>query len=183
MTLTERDIEYRFGQLPPSAIVADSASAARIEAAERAAGREVRTKIIVGAARTGWINFDDTKDCDDEAEAERTRSDDRLFVFFTSGTTGPPKMVLHTHVSYPVGHLTTAAWIGIKSSDVHYNVSQPGWTKFAWSSFFAPWNVGATTVGYHYLGRFVAREHLDVLQKNQVTTFCAPPNCVENVDS
>jgi acyl-coenzyme A synthetase/AMP-(fatty) acid ligase len=84
-------------------------------------------------------------------------------------------MVLHTHVSYPVGHLTTAAWIGIKSSDTHYNMSQPGWAKFAWSSFFAPWNVGATTVGYHYLGRFVAREHLDVLQKNQVTTFCAPP--------
>ena len=76
-----------------------------------------------------------------EAEAADTKSDDPLFLFFTSGTTGMPKVVTHTHLSYPFGHLTTASWIGLKEGDIHYNISQPGWAKFAWSCIFAPWRV------------------------------------------
>ena len=70
-----------------------------------------------------------------EAEAADTSSDDTLFMFFTSGTTGLPKIVCHSQLSQPFGHLTTASWIGLKESDIHYNISQPGWAKFSWSSF------------------------------------------------
>ena len=81
----------------------------------------------------------------------------------------------HTHLSYPIGHMTTAAWIGLKHGDVHYNISQPGWAKFAWSSFFAPWNVGATIFAYHSTKRFNASETLSLMEKHAVSTFCSPP--------
>jgi len=84
-------------------------------------------------------------------------------------------MAFHTHAIYPIGNLTTAAWLGVKSSDVHYNISQPGWAKFAWSSFFAPWLMGATILGHHYAGRFLPKQQLELLEKYDVTTFCAPP--------
>ena len=74
----------------------------------------------------------------------QTRADDPLLLYFTSGTTAKPKLVLHTHQSYPVGHLSTMYWIGLQPGDVHLNISSPGWAKHAWSCFFAPWNAGAT---------------------------------------
>ena len=77
-----------------------------------------------------------------------TRATDPLLLYFTSGTTAKPKLVLHTHQSYPVGHLSTMYWIGLREGDVHWNISSPGWAKHAWSSFFAPWNAGATVFGY-----------------------------------
>jgi len=110
-----------------------------------------------------------------EASPAATRSSDPLFLFFTSGTTGLPKIVTHTHTSYPIGHLTTSAWVGVKPGDVHSNISQAGWAKFAWSSFFAPWNVGATSFSFYYSGRFDPRHQLQALQDHGVTTFCAPP--------
>src|SRR5271165_171417 len=73
-----------------------------------------------------------------------TRADDPMLLYFTSGTTAQPKLVLHSHRSYPVGHLSTLYWLGLKPGDVHLNISSPGWAKHAWSSFFAPWNAEAT---------------------------------------
>jgi acetyl-CoA synthetase len=110
-----------------------------------------------------------------QAEAAPTRADDPLFLFFTSGTTGLPKVVTHTHFSYPVGHLSTAAWIGLRPSDRHCNIAQAGWAKFAWSSFFAPLSVGATLVAYQGGGRFAAGPLLAALSRECVSTFCAPP--------
>jgi acetyl-CoA synthetase len=89
-----------------------------------------------------------------------------------------PKVVVHTQASYPLGHLTTAAWIGLRQGDKHYNISQPGWGKFAWSCVFAPLNFGATVFVYLSKERFVARKHLKIIQDNQVTTFCAPPTAL-----
>jgi len=89
-----------------------------------------------------------------------------------------PKVVTHTHFSYPFGHLTTASWIGLKKDDIHYNISQPGWAKFAWSSFFAPWSVGATVFAFYQTTRFNAKEHLSMLEKYKITTFCAPPTAL-----
>ena len=103
-----------------------------------------------------------------------TAPTDPLLYYFTSGTTSRPKLVEHTQVSYPVGHLSTMYWLGLRPGDVHLNISSPGWAKHAWSCFFAPWNAEATVFLYNYT-RFDAAALLRVLRDNGVTTFCAPP--------
>jgi acetyl-CoA synthetase len=103
-----------------------------------------------------------------------TAADDTLLLYFTSGTTAQPKLVEHTHTSYPLGHLSTMYWIGLQPGDLHLNISSPGWAKHAWSCFFAPWNAGATIVIYNF-ARFDADKLLDVMERVAVTTFCAPP--------
>jgi acetyl-CoA synthetase len=103
-----------------------------------------------------------------------TGAADRLLLYFTSGTTSRPKLVEHTQTSYPVGHLSTTFWLGLRPGDVHLNISSPGWAKHAWSCFFAPWLAEATVIVYNY-ARFDAAALLDVLRTHHVTTFCAPP--------
>ncbi|MGA8209574.1 MAG: AMP-binding protein [Nocardioidaceae bacterium] len=103
-----------------------------------------------------------------------TAPGDRLLLYFTSGTTSRPKLVEHTQVSYPVGHLATAYWLGLRPGDVHLNISSPGWAKHAWSCFFAPWIAEATVFCYNY-GRFDPGDLLGVLREHEVTSFCAPP--------
>jgi acyl-coenzyme A synthetase/AMP-(fatty) acid ligase len=176
--LSVQDIVYRFAKLFPGAVIADQDCAAKIDEAEILAGKSVALKIIVSGYRDGWLAFDKIKEEESNADAADTNADDPLFLFFTSGTTGMPKVVVHTHLSYPLGHLTTAAWIGLKQGDIHYNISQPGWAKFAWSSFFAPWSIGATVFAFYQTGRFNAGEQLSMLEKYKVTTFCAPPTAL-----
>src|SRR5215469_7801861 len=103
-----------------------------------------------------------------------TAAGDPLLLYFTSGTTAQPKLVEHSHVSYPIGHLATVYWIGLQPGDIHLNISSPGWAKHAWSNVFAPWNAEATTLilGYE---RFNAELLLTALGEQQVSTFCAPP--------
>jgi len=176
--LSVHDIVYRFGKVLPEAVIADEENAVKIDEAELLSGKSVSLKIIVNGKRDGWVSFDAIHQEESIAEAADTNADDPLFLFFTSGTTGMPKVVTHTHLSYPLGHLATASWVGIQKGDVHYNISQPGWAKFAWSSFFAPWSVGATVLGFHQTGRFIAKEQLSVMDKFKVTTFCAPPTAL-----
>ncbi|WP_166353240.1 AMP-binding protein [Phytoactinopolyspora limicola] len=129
---------------------------------------------IVDGEMPGWTSLA-TTDAPTTFEPDGpTRASDPLFLYFTSGTTSKPKLVEHTHVSYPVGHLSTMYWIGLRPGDVHLNVSSPGWAKHAWSNFFAPWNAEATAVVFNY-PRFDAEALLDVLVRCEVTTFCAPP--------
>ena len=103
-----------------------------------------------------------------------TKASDPLLLYFTSGTTAQPKLVEHTQVSYPIGHLSTVYWIGLQPGDVHLNISSPGWAKHAWSNVFAPWNAEATTLilGYE---RFSADLLLRAFGEQRVSTFCAPP--------
>ena len=103
-----------------------------------------------------------------------TRGDDPLLLYFTSGTTAKPKLVLHSHVSYPVGALSTMFWLGLQPGDLHLNVSSPGWAKHAWSCFFTPWNAAAT-VFIHNQPRFNAAGLLQAIAEHHVTTLCAPP--------
>ena len=103
-----------------------------------------------------------------------TLATDPLLLYFTSGTTAKPKLVLHSHQSYPVGHLATMYWVGLQPNDMHLNISSPGWAKHAYSCFFAPWNAGACVFMLNQ-PRFNARNLLDALHRYQVTTFCAPP--------
>src|SRR5215475_3302918 len=105
-------------------------------------------RVAVGDPARGWTRFDDAygEDGGGWLPPAPTAADDPLLLYFTSGTTARPKLVLHTHTSYPVGHLSTMYWIGVREGDVHWNISSPGWAKHAWSSFFAPWNAGATVL-------------------------------------
>jgi acetyl-CoA synthetase len=102
-----------------------------------------------------------------------TQADDPMLLYFTSGTTARAKLVVHSHASYPIGHLSTMYGLGLKPGDAHLNISSPGWAKHAWSSVFAPWNAGATVIALSQ--RFEPRAALDALVEHQVTTFCAPP--------
>ena len=133
------------------------------------------THIAVGAPVAGWLNFADSAQAPADFTPDGpTQATDPLLLYFTSGTTSKPKLVLHTHQSYPVGHLSTMYWIGLQPGDVHLNISSPGWAKHAWSCFFAPWNAGATIFIFNY-ARFSAAALLGVLQKYKVTSLCAPP--------
>jgi acetyl-CoA synthetase len=131
-------------------------------------------RIAVGEA-PGWIPYARSQDSSAQfAPRAATRADDLLLLYFTSGTTARPKLVAHTQVSYPVGHLSTMYWLGLKAGDVHLNLSSAGWAKHAWSCFFAPWNAQACVLAYNY-ERFDARRLLDQLVEREVSTFCAPP--------
>lgn len=173
-SLEVRDLEFRFKSVFPQVALSDQENAGKIDEAEKLIGKKIKVKIITEGVREGWEPIDRILAESTEATGARTKSDDDLFYFFTSGTTGMPKVVVHSHFGYPTGHLTTSSWIGLKRGDLHYNISQPGWAKFSWSSFFAPWNVGASILGYH-IDRFVPQEQLQTMQDLEVNTFCSPP--------
>ena len=133
------------------------------------------TRIAVGEPVEGWLRYDDSREHLETFEPEvGTKADETLLLYFTSGTTARPKLVEHTHTSYPVGHLSTAYWIGLQPGDVHLNVSSPGWAKHAWSNVFAPWIAGATAFIVNQ-ARFDAADLLATMDRCGVTTFCAPP--------
>ncbi len=133
------------------------------------------TRIVVGGAADGWQDYQDSHTADEAFTADGvTRAGDPLLLYFTSGTTSKPKLVIHTHQSYPVGHLSTMYWLGLRPGDVHLNISSPGWAKHAWSCFFAPWNAGACIFIYNS-ARFDAKALLSTMASHGVTSLCAPP--------
>ena len=138
------------------------------------------TRITIGAPVPGWITYSDSFSAATFSAPEvfvpptAAGGDDTLLLYFTSGTTAQPKLVEHTHLSYPVGHLSTMYWVGLQPGDVHLNISSPGWAKHAWSSFFSPWNAEATILVVNQ-PRFDAASLLATMAKESVTTFCAPP--------
>jgi acetyl-CoA synthetase len=133
------------------------------------------TRIAVGAARDGWLAYEGKEAAPATFSPDGvTQSSDPMLLYFTSGTTAKPKLVLHDHRSYPVGHLSTMYWIGLQPGDIHLNISSPGWAKHAWSCFFAPWNAGATIFIFNQ-PRFDAKSLLATLVRCRVTTLCAPP--------
>ncbi|CAM4163045.1 AMP-binding protein [Nocardiopsis rhodophaea] len=132
------------------------------------------TRIAVGIME-GWLDYTDTQHAGlDFVPDGPTSADDPLLLYFTSGTTSQPKLVLHTHLSYPVGHLSTMFWVGIRPGDVHLNISSPGWAKHAYSSIFAPWNAQATVLVVNQ-SKFNASYLLSQMAHCGVDTFCAPP--------
>ncbi len=133
------------------------------------------TRVAVGDAVDGWMSYDDFATTGSIFTADGpTPANDPLFLYFTSGTTAKPKLVEHTHASYPIGHLSTMYWLGLQPGDVHLNISSPGWAKHAWSNVFAPWNAEATVLILN-AARFSAPRLLDTLTRCAVTSLCAPP--------
>ncbi len=167
--LTGADIADRLARGRARFVIAEAGDSAKFAAMDEAVVR-----IAVGAAPEGWLEFDSLLMAAANFTPEgSTGADDPLLLYFTSGTTARPKLVMHSHSSYPIGHLSTMYGLGLKPGDTHLNISSSGWAKHAWSSFFAPWNAGACIVALNK--RFDARATLDDLVAHQITSFCAPP--------
>lgn len=175
--LARDDLVDRFERGRVRAVVAAGAQAARFDGLDAHAPGPV-LRIAIGTPTGSAERWLDYADADTASAIYRpqtaTDPDETLLLYFTSGTTSKPKLVEHTHRSYPVGHLSTMYWLGLQPGDMHWNISSPGWAKHAWSCFFAPWNAGATVFVYNY-ARFDARRVLDTLVAERVTTLCAPP--------
>jgi acetyl-CoA synthetase len=168
--LTTADLQDRVDRGRVRYVVAGAANTSKFNGVS---GRF--TRIAVGEAPSGWHQYDAATQADATFTAnDVTRASDPMLLYFTSGTTARPKLVVHTHQSYPVGHLSTLYWIGLQPGDRHWNISSPGWAKHAWSSLFAPWNAEATVFIFNY-ERFQAKAVLDALVRHRVTTLCAPP--------
>jgi acetyl-CoA synthetase len=133
------------------------------------------TRIVVGGTAEGWVEYERAYlEAKQFAPEVSLKGSDPFLLYFTSGTTSKPKIVLHSQYSYPIGHLSTMYWIGIKPGDIHWNISSPGWAKHAWSSCFAPWNAGACVLAAND-SRFNPCKTLERLVHFGVTTLCAPP--------
>jgi acetyl-CoA synthetase len=175
--LPPSDLRDRIARADVTHVVADGTVAAKFDEVPGGYGR-----IRVGAGPGGSLEgLDGWADLHAAYRGSGTVIDhpgtapgDPLLLYFTSGTTSRPKLVEHTQVSYPVGHLTTVYWLGLRPGDVHLNISSPGWAKHAWSCFFAPWIAEATVFVYNYT-RFEASPLLKQIREAEVTTFCAPP--------
>jgi acetyl-CoA synthetase len=164
------DLVDRFERGHATHVVVGSADVAKFEQVD---GDYVR--IAVGDPANGWHAYADADAADERFEPDGpTHAGDPLLLYFTSGTTAKPKLVEHTHASYPCGHLSTMYWLGVRRGDVHLNISSPGWAKHAWSSVYAPWNAEATVLVVNQ-ARFDAKALLDEMARREVSTFCAPP--------
>jgi acetyl-CoA synthetase len=169
--LSAADLHYRTEHGQAKAVVAPTALKSRLDGLPRSVLR-----IGVGEPTpSGWIGMAEShKAPEGYLPSAPTRASDLSLLYFTSGTTARPKLVAHTQVSYPVGHLSTMWWLGVRPGDVHLNISSPGWGKHAWSNFFSPFLAQATVFVFNY-ERFDAAALMMVMDTHEVTTFCAPP--------
>ena len=176
--LTVKDIEYR---LDSSIAVGVITNTDHTETVDKALENNpnVKHKILMDGSKDGWVNYQSKIERMpinlDKNKLEKIKSSDPLIIYFTSGTTGHPKMVLHTH-SYPLGHEVTAKFCqDLKPTDLHWTVSDPGWAKCAWGKLFGQMIVGSAIIQWDNPGRFDADGLLSKLERYGVTTFCAPP--------
>ncbi|AGL01365.1 AMP-binding protein [Desulfoscipio gibsoniae] len=173
--LTPKDLKYRFDSAEAVCIITDTDSAPKVDEV-RSDCPTVKSFILVGDKREGWTNYEDAvSSASDQFETVNTHSNDNAILYFTSGTTGYPKMTVHTHTSYPIGHMVTGKyWLDLGPDDLHWNLSDTGWAKAAWSSLFGPWSCGAALF-VHHTYRFDVQKTLTNLEKYPVTTMCGPP--------
>jgi acetyl-CoA synthetase/medium-chain acyl-CoA synthetase len=174
LQLSARDLAYRINACDARCVVTDSATAPKIEQVA-AECPTLAARVLVDGAREGWIDYGAaTAAASPEFETADTGAGDEALCFFTSGTTGYPKMCIHDQ-SYGLAHTTTGRyWLDLGENDLHWNCSDTGWAKAAWSSFFGPWNQGAA-VFVHHTGGFNPKRTLELLATHPVTTFCGAP--------
>ncbi len=176
--LTPHDIEYRLNRAEACMVLTDLDHAESIEAVVDKCPT-VKHVMLVDGHRKGWLNFhEEMKKVPREIDKDKiqpTRSTDPMIIYFTSGTTGHPKMVLHTH-SYPIGHEVTARFAqSLTKCDLHWTVSETGWAKAAWGKLFGQMIVGAAIIQWETPSRFNPDGLLKAMERHGVTTFCAPP--------
>jgi acetyl-CoA synthetase/medium-chain acyl-CoA synthetase len=173
LLLTTRDVAYRLESARVSAVITSQDGVAKVGGFEG-------TRLLVGGEQPGWIDFDHgVREAGAGFRGERTRGDDPGIIYFTSATTGNPKMVMHTQASYGLGHrLTGRLWLDLRPEDVHWNLSDLGWGKAAWSSFYGPWQMGACVFALDAPGKFDPALALKTLAAYPITTWCAPPTAL-----
>ncbi len=173
--LTPKDIRYRIESAEARCIITDEDGAAKTD--EVASGMSaLENRIVVGGERNGWLGFEGAfRSASDSFSTADTRGDENAILYFTSGTTGSPKMTVHTHTSFPLAHrITGQFWLDLNRDDLHWNLSDTGWAKAAYSSLYGPWMLGAA-IFVHHTGKFDARQTLELLGRYPITTFCAGP--------
>lgn len=170
--LTAKDITYRCDAADVRCIVAGVDGGPRVDEAPVDAAIPL---IHIGGARAGWIDYGAAKaTATPLTDIADTAFGDPVLCYFTSGTTGQPKMTIHG-AGYPLAHeITGRFWLDLKPGDLHWNMSDTGWAKAAWSSLFAPWLMGAAIFVNHAAG-FDPVAAMDLLERYPVTTLCAPP--------
>jgi len=176
--LTSKDVEYRVNRAEACMVITDMDHVSKVEVVKNKCPT-LKHLMLVDGKRKGWLDFNDemSKASRELSQKEigRTSSDDPMLIYFTSGTTGHPKMVLHTH-GYPLGHEVTARFAqALTKCDLHWAVSETGWAKAAWGKLFGQMIVGAAVIQWETPGRFDADGLLRAMEKYGVTTFCAPP--------
>jgi acyl-coenzyme A synthetase/AMP-(fatty) acid ligase len=182
--LTAHDLEYRLERSGAIAAIADAPGAAKVD--EATAGMALKAQICVGgdAPATHWLDWDElvARGSAAPADAEPTRADDPMMLYFTSGTTGFPKMVLHTQASYGIGHEITARfWMDLHPGDLHWTLSDTGWAKAAWGLLFGQWRLGAAVFLWDMRGKPDYERLLSLIGRYRVTTLCAPPTVYRSV--
>lgn len=177
--LTDKDIVYRNNAAGVKAIIAaeDNNLTEHVNQA-MSESPTVEHRIMVGSkVPEGWLDFH--KGVEDAGEfikpAIVNTNDDIMILYFTSGTTGQPKMVVHDF-TYPLGHITTAKyWHNLNEDSVHLTVADTGWAKAVWGKLYGQWIVGACVFVYDFEGRFIPEDMLNIISKYKITSFCAPP--------
>jgi acetyl-CoA synthetase len=175
--LTHQDLRYRLNEAEAVGVITDIQDASKIEE-ETDNCPTLKTFILATGHRRGWLNWAEKMSTTSSKlnDVEKTRSDDTMLLYFTSGTVSHPKMVLHTQASYAIAHRITATfWQDLKPTDLHWTITDTGWAKAAWGSLFGQWTVGAAVFNHFSRGKFDAKLTLRFIENQGITTFCAPP--------
>ncbi|MBM87501.1 MAG: acyl-CoA synthetase [Gammaproteobacteria bacterium] len=172
--LSAKDIEYRLQAASATCIITNSANVTKVDEVAKNCPA-LKTKVLIDEAFEGWLNYADllTHSSDDFSEIKTTANEESM-CYFTSGTTGYPKMTIHTH-NYAIAHQVTGPhWLNLRENDLHWNISDTGWAKAAWSSYYGPWTCGAALFIHHGSG-FSATQTLSLIERYPITTMCGAP--------
>jgi acyl-coenzyme A synthetase/AMP-(fatty) acid ligase len=172
--LSAKDIEYRINAASSSCIITNSANAEKIDQVESNCPT-LHTKVLVDGQREGWLNYQTLiEEASNNFDSPNTLADEESMCYFTSGTTGYPKMTIHRH-DYGIAHQVTGShWLNLGEEDLHWNISDTGWAKAAWSSYYGPWTCGSA-IFVHHNSSFNPAQTLSIIEKYPITTLCGAP--------